>query len=704
MTIQIKSIQINKLGPLESLNLDLGMLNLIYGHNETGKTFLVEFLLQSIFSHSKNWNLRDTPCEGSVLIQGIHPETISFSPISKRKIEDYWKEADIGLPHNMARLLVVKGGELALSADTPGGVNRAVLKTALTSQALIDQILGTIPVTVQKASLENLKIKGKNQGQIKEHNQFFSELQNIKRLLDQIETKYSQGPARQIELQCAEIEESLTEQQRAKRYLAFYLGEKQKEIKAKGKALDDGSLDNLRDHIRDHSTLNNEVDSLNRTISESQEMSNQYTWLESAIDVWEDNSLDDKGEPSWIIGLAGMAILASGFITIVTQYFLSSLDLFWPGVAITILGFGLSLFYGIKLLRWTTMVDDANERKTVQTDFKGKFGSSASGLTDLKAQKNKLQEIHLSRKRDQENIINKNLQLDKEKMTIENFFLEITGDRVNEKEWDKRLQKLKKQSADLDQQANELAIQQSRLNIDEDKYLSTPAANDYVPETVNSLEESLQILKEELSTYREELETLKARACERTGDEISTPWPNVFYHLNNLCSEIEKSYKALSAELIAKIGLTEILSKLQAEEDQKIRRDINAPEVADLLQNLTGKYRQLDLINDQLYVHDQYRQYALSDLSTGAREQVQLALRLGIASRVSGGNPLFLILDDAFQHSDWNRRESLVQGAIDLVQSGWQILYLSMDDHIRDLFLKKAKPALKRKFKYFTLD
>ena len=90
----------------------------------------------------------------------------------------------------------------------------------------------------------------------------------------------------------------------------------------------------------------------------------------------------------------------------------------------------------------------------------------------------------------------------------------------------------------------------------------------------------------------------------------------------------------------------------------------------------------LNLIDDQVYARDPYQEYPLGDLSTGAREQVQLALRLGIAARVSGGNPLFLILDDAFQHSDWNRRESLIQGTIDLVQSGWQVLYLSMDDHI----------------------
>ncbi|HCD03539.1 MAG TPA: hypothetical protein DER64_23745, partial [Planctomycetaceae bacterium] len=48
--------------------------------------------------------------------------------------------------------------------------------------------------------------------------------------------------------------------------------------------------------------------------------------------------------------------------------------------------------------------------------------------------------------------------------------------------------------------------------------------------------------------------------------------------------------------------------------------------------------------------------------------------------------PSFLVLDDAFQHSDWNRREQLVPQAVGLVEAGWQVLYFTIDDHIRDLF------------------
>ena len=52
------------------------------------------------------------------------------------------------------------------------------------------------------------------------------------------------------------------------------------------------------------------------------------------------------------------------------------------------------------------------------------------------------------------------------------------------------------------------------------------------------------------------------------------------------------------------------------------------------------------------------------------------------------GQTAFLILDDAFQHSDWPRRTNLIDQIFRLVESGWQIFYFAMDDHIRDLFLK----------------
>ena len=96
----------------------------------------------------------------------------------------------------------------------------------------------------------------------------------------------------------------------------------------------------------------------------------------------------------------------------------------------------------------------------------------------------------------------------------------------------------------------------------------------------------------------------------------------------------------------------------------------------------TGHYDRVEKEDRELFVANSYGRYRVSDLSTGAREQVLLGLRIGFAAIILAGTPLFLILDDAFQHSDWERRDRLVKKLFALAKEGWQIIYFTMDDHI----------------------
>jgi len=123
-----------------------------------------------------------------------------------------------------------------------------------------------------------------------------------------------------------------------------------------------------------------------------------------------------------------------------------------------------------------------------------------------------------------------------------------------------------------------------------------------------------------------------------------------------------------------------------------------------VLYETTQRYQSVDLQNDSLVVRSETVDYDLSELSTGAREQVLLALRMGFASRLAGGQPLFMLLDDAFQHSDWQRRMRLVEQVLTMVQAGWQVTYLTMDDHLRDLFDAAAKKALDGDYRMHTIE
>ena len=127
------------------------------------------------------------------------------------------------------------------------------------------------------------------------------------------------------------------------------------------------------------------------------------------------------------------------------------------------------------------------------------------------------------------------------------------------------------------------------------------------------------------------------------------------------------------------------------------------PTVKHPLHQPTGRYQEVELDGNELVVCDDYNRFRLSELSTGSREQVLLALRMGFASRILGHECAFMILDDSFQHSDWKRRELMLDQVIYLTQYGWQVVYFSMDDHLRDLFLSRFSERLGKDFIFHAL-
>src|SRR3970282_573068 len=105
--IYIEQISVEHLGPMGGRTFEMGPFNLVFGRNETGKTYLVEFLLRALFRQAGAWNLRNDVGQGKVRVRGLAAEAVEFTPGGRRKLEDYWSEGEMGLPTNMVRLLGV---------------------------------------------------------------------------------------------------------------------------------------------------------------------------------------------------------------------------------------------------------------------------------------------------------------------------------------------------------------------------------------------------------------------------------------------------------------------------------------------------------------------------------------------------------------------------------------------------------------------
>jgi uncharacterized protein YhaN len=167
---------------------------------------------------------------------------------------------------------------------------------------------------------------------------------------------------------------------------------------------------------------------------------------------------------------------------------------------------------------------------------------------------------------------------------------------------------------------------------------------------------------------------------------------------------VAEDYRTLTAEILAGILVSDVLDDVRAQEEKQIRDRLASPLVGQPILQITNRYSGVLYEDDCVWVQDDYGRFEISDLSTGAREQVLLGLRLGFAAQILKQQRLFLLLDDAFQHADWQRRERLLSQVVELAKDGWQITYFTMDDHIRDLFNSAGPEHFGRQYRFYELN
>jgi uncharacterized protein YhaN len=264
---------------------------------------------------------------------------------------------------------------------------------------------------------------------------------------------------------------------------------------------------------------------------------------------------------------------------------------------------------------------------------------------------------------------------------------------VPESQWGELSEELKTRTRQLRIDFNLARQRLGDLGIDELDYLEQAAETSYSrrreEEIVGELEQVEATIREQQDSSRE----LRERLIEHIGRE--TARSESIEVLAEAIEEKKREYRRQMrerlAEMIAGHVLAEVLESFLELEDQQLKSTLNDPRITDLIKRFTaGKYEAVSMEDGGLFVENETESYALEEMSSGAREQVLLALRMGLASVVCGRQNLFLILDDAFQYSDWQRREQLVLQAVQIVQSGWQVIYLTMDDDIRDRFCADA--------------
>ncbi len=686
MAIRINNIRINRGGPLkEDFILAPGDVNLIYGHNETGKTYVVESIIGLLFRARKkpsvDWKLRKWDSSGKISISGLDDKTISFTKAGKR-LEDYWSE-EIGLPQDFSRLLVVKAGETLLSQEVDG-VGRDILKSYLSGEGLLDEIARAISPTIQKSQFENGEIIGSNQGELRKREQYRNELNQIDSLLKEAEDAYASGDLYILRQTQEVLKEQLELQNKAKCYYAACKYKDKEKLRHEKDGLPSGEdLSEIESDISVYEKSRTIVERKLKELSRVESTEDDYRWTEKAKEIYQELATKAVKHPTIIyIALILIALLGTvitGIVNLTIPFVIS----------IAALLFSLILYYR-SMRKTMTSTGDNLELDKVKEDYRNRFNTELTSVATLEARIESLKENYISA-RDLRRDLEENLI--PESKTNESYLMmrlkAMTGRDISSQEWRPAISEIKTRLNKLDKEINSLNVELASLAIPEEDFLNQDPGVEWNISDYDELRKAFQDTSDLLEQKLRDLERLKSRVSQEAHLE-SDNWEELITALQEKRDDKAQQYKQVTAEILAKIQAFKIVQEYREEENIRISAGLEREELIKPLYAVTGRYNKIrhEVDSGLVLTTDDDNEYPLSEISTGAKEQIFLALRMGFSSIAMKGQPAFLILDDAFQHSDWIRRGNLVDQILGLAHHDWQILYFTMDDHIRGLFLK----------------
>ena len=752
MGIKLEKISVKDLGPIRELDFNFGIFNLIFSQNEKGKTFLTEFIIRSLFKNISRWSYLRKSGSGKIYVSGLEKDGIlnEFSPTSKKKLEDFWQEQEKGLPASIAKLLVVRGGEAGIE-DSNGGVNKLLIKEILSGINVLDKIDNdkNISATIKKAQISNNQIIIANQGEGRRYNEVKDKLERLKKLFAEIENKYVQGIVRTYKQEKESLKNKLDLLEKAKKHLAWQISEKLKTLQNKLNESPDNEILNIEQNI---SLFNSLLQSYNEKKKKLEQINNNckdYSWLEKAFHIYKElivvGPINKQKSLSFInVVIMELIFALLGFILIFLGFYSSFKFLFVIGILFIIALIIYSIFIFKKQLNLNlSQIAQFKEIDNIKEEFKKKFEVELTDLAllektleeqkkyynQLEPLKDDIEKIENELEDYFNNIVEKTLVLSSKipkfslpesllnfislKPTSTSFSKPLSSSFPNDwqakikniEDCQKILNFLKENNLKI---KNEIEINKEeliKLNVDPTDYIKEFETENikFSVEQYKKTLEDYELVNQKITLQEQELNNLKNTICSHTGDDPSISWDELIESLSNKIWQTKEELAEINSSIVAGIVVHNIIDNLRKEEDLKIREGLQSQKVLSPLLEITKRYNKLYLDDDKLIISDDYNDFDLRDLSTGAREQVMLALRIGFSSSLFGNDTMFLLLDDAFQHSDWQKREILIEKLADIAKTGWQIIYFTMDNHIVELFEKASKNFMKDEYRFLDI-
>lgn len=241
-----------------------------------------------------------------------------------------------------------------------------------------------------------------------------------------------------------------------------------------------------------------------------------------------------------------------------------------------------------------------------------------------------------------------------------------------------------------------LEARRSEIDFGADREFTEETLED-ARERARAAAEREEELRDRFREHRRQLERFGERAGgvrfeQFTGGPLDLSVANLGA-LADLADRLREVVDAIETDAGVSRAAATVLDRLAESETEKMTTLFADGEAADVFRRVTDdRYVDVSLTDDSRLTVELASGERLSPaaLSRGTRDQLYLAVRVALGRRLMGGRDGFFLLDDAFVSADPQRLERQAEVLGDLVESGWQVVYLTCKPDARDALVEQA--------------
>ncbi|TES90812.1 MAG: hypothetical protein E3J87_09160 [Candidatus Cloacimonadota bacterium] len=214
----------------------------------------------------------------------------------------------------------------------------------------------------------------------------------------------------------------------------------------------------------------------------------------------------------------------------------------------------------------------------------------------------------------------------------------------------------------------------------------------------NSLIEEVKGIQKRLNIFVEEIKEIE----KAVNHKILMTSEEDYLHCKTTIdlNAIKERLEALIAEneqrREAVLNVKEIFEEIEKEEEKKVTSLFggNSPVSAYFKKITKGMYKNVeyDTMDKSVKLLSENGELLSAEkLSSGAYDQLYLSIRLALGEKILKGEKGFFIMDDPFVKSDIDRLKRQLTILKELSKSGWQIIYLTAKDEVKDCLKDEIK-------------